>query len=394
MWTDLYRETPMPATEFFKRYGPGPAFLSRAPGRVNLIGEHTDYNGGFVLPAAIDRSIRIAFRPAEDDRVELFSLDFNETASFALNALDRGFKPAWARYPMGVASVLQAEGFKLRGLRGVVKGDVPLGAGLSSSAAFEAASVLAYCGAAAVDLPGERLARICQRAENEFVGANCGIMDQFASLLGKRSCALLIDCETLAHQTYPFDERLARIVVMDTRVKRTLVGSDYNARRRECEAALAIIRRHVPEAKSYHDLSVSMFKAFAHDLPEPLLRRARHVVTENGRVQEAVKALRRGNMVTLGALMDASHDSLKEDFEVSCRELDIMVDLAREQTGVYGSRMTGAGFGGCTVTLVEPAHVEAFTRAVAAGYRARAGREAGVHVFTPSDGATLESLKP
>ena len=384
----------MPAKEFLKRFGPGPAFLSRAPGRVNLIGEHTDYNGGFVLPAAVDRDIRIAFRPTDDAKVELYSLDFNESASFALSALDRNAKPAWVRYPMGVASILQAEGFKLSGLRGVVKGDVPLGAGLSSSAAFEAASVLAFCGAADIDLPRERLARICQRAENEFVGANCGIMDQYASLLGKRSCALFIDCETLKHQTYPFNEQLARIVVMDTRVKRTLVGSDYNARRRECEAALDIIRRHVPEAKSYHDLNVAMFKAFAHDLPEPLLRRARHVVTEDGRVQEAVKALRSGNMITFGALMDASHDSLKNDFEVTCRELDIMVDLAREQPGVFGSRMTGAGFGGCTVTLVDPAHVDNFTRTVAAGYRARTGRDAGVHVFTPSEGASLETLKP
>ncbi len=384
----------MPEREFFKRYGSGEAFRSRAPGRVNLIGEHTDYNGGFVLPAAVDRDIRIAFRPSEDRTVELHSLDFNETARFELSKLERGAMPAWARYPMGVAAVLQAEGFALRGLRGVVKGDVPLGAGLSSSAAFEAASALAFCRAGEIELPRERLARICQRAENEFVGANCGIMDQYASLLGRRACALLIDCETLSHRTYPFNETLARIVVLDTRVKRTLVGSAYNQRRSECEQALAILRRHAPELKSYHDLGVAMFKAFAHDLPEPLVRRARHVVTENGRVKEAVKALQSWNMVTFGALMDASHDSLKNDFEVSCRELDILVNLAREVRGVYGSRMTGAGFGGCTVTLVEPKHVEEFIRTVSSGYRAQTGLEAGVHVFTPSEGASVESIRP
>ena len=382
----------MPSAELTARFGPGRAWVARAPGRVNIIGDHTDYNGGFVLPAAVDREVRIAFRPASDRTVELFSLDFNEKASFSLDKLDKSAVPSWAKYPMGVAWALMEDGRKITGLRGVVRGTVPLGAGLSSSAAIEAASVMAFTHAAGLHLAREKLALICQHAENGFVGMNCGIMDQYASLLGRKSCALFLDCQTLRHETVPLDEKLARIVVCDTKVKRELVNSAYNARRGECDQALAILRKHLPQVASYHDLTMPMFKAYSHDLPEPLLRRARHVVTENGRVLQVVKELQRGDLIGVGALMDASHESLRKDFEVSCRELDLLVDLAHEIHGSFGSRMTGAGFGGCTVNLVRPDVVDEFVRRITETYRAQTGQAPGVYVFTPSDGASVEEV--
>jgi galactokinase len=381
----------MPKTRLIEAFGPGAAFAARAPGRVNLIGDHTDYNGGFVLPAAVDCEIRIAFRPAEDRRVEMASLDFNERADFDLNGLDKGQGSGWVKYPMGVAYVLQQEGHTLRGMRAVVKGTVPIGAGLSSSAAFEVASAMAFCAVSGLKINREKLARICQRAENEFVGMNCGIMDQFASLLGRKGCALFIDCTTLNHELTPLDEERARLVVFDSKVKRQLLNSAYNDRRRECEEAFKILKRHLPDIKTYRDLTVPMFKAYTHDLPEPLVRRARHVTTENGRVAHAVRVLKKGDLIAFGALMDASHESLRNDFEVSCRELDLLVDLARGVAGCFGSRMTGAGFGGCVVSLVRPDVVDEFIPSVKAGYRSATGIEPGVYVFRASEGATVES---
>jgi len=390
----VLRESQVPSKEFLDLFGPGPISIARAPGRVNLIGDHTDYNGGYVLPAAIDREVRIAFRPADDARVEIAALDFSEKAASDLKSLDAASVPAWARYPMGVASILQKEGHVLRGMRMALRSNVPIGAGLSSSAAVEAASALAFCHAAKLRIAPEELARICQRAENEFVGMRCGIMDQFVSLLGKSGCALFIDCQTLQHALAPLDDSKAQMVICDTRVKRELTRSPYNQRREECEKALAIIRQHLPSAATYHDLNVTLFKAQEHHLPDLLLKRARHVVTENGRVLHAVKVLRAGDLIAFGALMDASHASLRDDFEVSCPELDLLVDVAGRSPGVYGSRMTGAGFGGCTVTLVAPRNAADFAQEAAAEFKAQFGREPAVHMLKASDGATVESAKP
>lgn len=380
----------MPQQTLIETFGPGPVSVARAPGRVNLIGEHTDYTGGFVLPMAIDSEIRLAFRPTDDRRVEMVSLDFNGRAAFDLSDIAPGRETGWIKYPMGVAWVLQKEGYALRGMRAAVKGTVPIGAGLSSSAAFEVAAALAFCAAAGLRISREKLARICQRAENEFVGMNCGIMDQYASLLGRRGGALFLNCATLHTDVVPLDDAQARVVVADTRVKRQLVDSAYNERRASCERAFAILQRHLPEVRGYPDITVAMLNTYAHDLPDPLLKRARHVVTENGRVAHAVKVLRKGDLISFGALMDASHESLKNDFEVSCKELDLMVLLARGVSGVYGSRMTGAGFGGCTVSLVRPDAVDRFIPAVAAAYRDQTGIEPGLYVFRPSEGASVE----
>jgi galactokinase len=384
----------MPLTTLVETFGAGPAFLARGPGRVNLIGEHTDYNGGYVLPAAIDAEVRLAFRPSDDRRIEIVSLDFNERAAFSLDNLRPGARTDWLKYPMSVAWALQQEGFELRGIRGAMKGSVPIGSGLSSSAAVEVAVCMALCSAAGLKVPREKLARVCHKAETDFVGLKVGIMDQFASLLGRKGHALFINCATLDSDPVPLDETKSRIVVCDSRVRRNLTESPYNERRRECAAAFKLLQRHLPEIETYKDISLAALKTYADELPETLRRRARHVVTENGRVLYGVKALRAGDLIAFGALMDASHDSLRDDYEASCRELDLLVDLARDVHGTYGSRLTGAGWGGCTVSLVRPDAVEEFTRRVSEGYQSEIGRPPGVFVFHPAEGATVERVQP
>lgn len=379
----------MPSEKLQQTFGVGPVFVARAPGRVNLIGDHTDYNGGYVLPAAIDAEIRIAFRPADDRRVDLLSLDYNDRQAFDLDRIEPG-ETSWIKYVKGVAFVLKEQGYALRGLKGVIRGTVPQGAGLSSSAAFEVAAAMAFSSASGLKIHREKLAHICQRAENEYVGMRCGIMDQFASLMGRQGRALLLDCSTLEHELVPLDESKASIVVCDSMVSRTLTTSPYNERRRDCELAFKLIKQHAPEIRTYRDISLAMYKAFAHDLPEPARRRARHVVTENERVKQAAKCLAAGDYVSVGALMDASHESLRTDFEVSCEELDLLVSLARETPGVFGSRMTGAGFGGCTVSLTPPEHVKEFKDIVTAGYLRETGKIPNIYVFSPSDGASVE----
>lgn len=378
----------MPARKLVEIFGPGPVSVVRAPGRVNLIGDHTDYNGGYVLPAAVDCEVRMAFRPSGDERVEMVSVDLGDRVAFDLCKIAPGAGPRWAKYPMGVAWILEAEKYGVKGMRAVVEGNVPIGAGLSSSAAFEVASAMAFCSVSGLKIHREKLAQICRRAENEFVGMQCGIMDQYACLLSRKGCALFLDCTTLEHEAAPLDGRLARIVVCDTKVKRQLADSPYNRRREECRQAFQILKRHLPDAKTYKDISIPMFKAYEHDLPDPLQKRARHVVTENARVLQAVRSLKKGDMIGFGALMDASHDSLRSDFEVSCRELDLLVGIARDSHGVFGSRMTGGGFGGCTVALVRPDCVDAFIEKVSAGYRQETGTAPGVYVFRPAEGAT------
>ena len=383
----------MPEQALIETFGPGPLILARAPGRVNLIGEHTDYTGGFVFPMAIDRDLRVACRPVEGRRVTLLGLDAGERHEFDLDRIRQADAPQWARYFMGVAHVLQTEGHRLRAVHAAVRGDVPVGAGLSSSAAMEVASAMALCAASEVHLHREKLAVLCQRAENEFVGVNCGIMDQFASLLSRQGHALFIDCANLSSDTVPFDDGAARVIVCDTGVKRALLDSAYNTRRQECAAALKVLQRRLPGIRTYRDIHPAMLSTQGDALPDPLNRRARHVVTENARVLYAVQALKRSDLIAFGALMDASHESLKNDYEVSCPELDLLVALARDHHGTYGARMTGAGFGGCTVALVRPDTAKTFIESVSAGYARETGRPPEVYVFRPSEGATVEFKK-
>lgn len=367
---------------FQHQFQAAPSVVVRAPGRVNLIGEHTDYNDGFVLPLAIDRAVWIALRPRADRRVLAHSLDFGDATEFALNTLTRSVG-GWEEYVKGVAWALQQAGHTLRGWEGVIAGDVPVGAGLSSSAALEMAVARAF--AAVSDLPWDAasMARLGQRAENDWVGVRCGIMDQMISAAGRAGHALLIDCRSLHTEAVPFPTG-AVVVVLDTATRRGLVDSAYNERRGQCEAAGRAFN-----VSALRDVSVDRFDAESDRLDALTRRRARHVVTENERTLQAAKAMRRGDAVALGQLMNASHASLRDDFTVSSRMLDIMVDCGQAHPACLGIRMTGAGFGGCAVALIHADHAEAFTSTVAANYQTATGLRPVLYVCTATDGAAV-----
>ena len=374
--------------EFRQQFGSEPAFVVRAPGRVNLIGEHTDYNGGFVLPTAINREIKIACSPADGRTVTMYAVAMKEKRAFSLDNLQKD-ACRWINYPQGVAMVLQGEGYKLRGMNAVVMGDVPLGAGLSSSAAFEVATSLAFSALSNLTIDRVRMARLCQRAENEFVGVNCGIMDQYVSLNAGAGRAVFIDCKSLEHRLIPLDTVHSRIVISDTGVKRELASSEYNVRRGQCEDAVKILKKHVPGATCLRDISSAVLKAHEAELPEVVRKRARHVVSENERVLQSLQLLEKNDLVAFGRLLNASHDSLRDDYEVSCRELDAMVTAARALPGCLGSRLTGAGFGGCAVSLVKAEAADAFCRELGKRYKAATGLEARIIVSEAADGASV-----
>ena len=364
---------------FRQFFGMEAAVVVRAPGRVNLIGEHTDYNDGYVLPVAIDRSALLAASPRSDRRVVVHALDFDQQAEFSLDAIAPDAEHPWSNYQRGVAWVLQGEGFTLPGLNAALTSDVPIGAGLSSSAAVEVATAYAWQVLGGLELDRVRLARLCQRAENEFVGMNCGIMDQFISALGQRDSALLIDCRSLDYELVPIPAGTA-VVVADTLVRRDLVASEYNARRWECEEGVRLLQRYLPDITALRDVSPVQFAEYQARLPDGVRQRCRHVVYENDRVLRAVAALRAGDLDTFGQLMGESHASLRNDYEVSCPQLDALVMAAWRVKGVYGSRMTGAGFGGCTVSLVDEGAVEAFRERVSAAYQAATGTAPEIYV--------------
>lgn len=359
-----------------------PAFIVRAPGRVNLIGEHTDYNDGFVLPMAIDRAVWIALRPRTDSRVFVHSLDLGLAADFELDSLAHG-ETRWVEYLKGVANELQAEGYKLKGWEGVMSGDVPRGAGLSSSAALEVASARAFASASGFDWDPLRIARVGQRAENNWVGVKSGIMDQAVSAAAQAGHALFLDCRTLEFEHVPLPKDVA-VVVMDTSTRRGLVDSAYNERREQCEFAARFFG-----VKALRDVSVEQLQVEGGKLKEIILKRARHIVTENTRVLEAVQAMYAGDSSTLGRLFNESHASLRDDFEVTNDALNWMVEIAQSQSACFGARMTGAGFGGCAVAVVRRDSAEAFAEAVSAAYRQRSGKEAGMFVCEAEDGASV-----
>jgi galactokinase len=366
---------------FGEQFGAEPAVVVRAPGRVNLIGEHTDYNDGFVLPMAIERAVWIALRPCAANRVRVYALDLQEWAEFDLNALHR--ERGWAEYLKGVAWALQEADYALCGWEGVLAGDVPRGAGLSSSAAVEMATARAFQAVSGFAWEPATMARLGQRAENAWVGVRCGIMDQMIAAAGRRGHALLIDCRSLETRSVPLPEGVV-VVILDTATRRGLVDSAYNERRHQCEVAA----RHfgVPALR---DVSEADLADRGHELDEVTRRRARHVITENGRTLAAAAAMQAGDAFTLGRLMDASHASLRDDFEVSSPALDTMVTLARRHPACLGARMTGAGFGGCAVALVEAAQADAFAARVAADYRAATGLEPTITITQAADGAAI-----
>jgi len=380
--------------KFEESFGCQPTTVVRAPGRVNLIGEHTDYNDGYVLPVAIDLSILMAAAPRPDRQVVLHALDFEQRTEFSLDDIQHDAQYPWSDYQRGVAFFLQERGFELPGVNAVISGDIPVGSGLSSSAAVEVAAAYTWQVLSGFPLSRVGLALLCQQAENEFVGMKCGIMDQFISTLGQRDHALLIDCRTLEHEAVKLGagegspRSSATIVVCDTMKRRGLVDSEYNARRRECEEGVRLLQKHLPRIKALRDVSPAQFERYQGDLPEVVRRRCRHIVYENERVLQSVEALRGNDLATFGRLMNDSHISLRDDYQVSCQELNVMVEAAWQVEGVYGSRLTGAGFGGCTVSLVAGEAVERFRAHVVAEYQAATGIEPQIYVCAVEDGVS------
>ena len=379
-------KTPLQLLEGFRARFGGAANIYRAPGRVNLIGEHTDYNDGFVLPAAIEFYCAAAVAPRRDRKLVIHSENFNETVEETIDALSPLAKKHWANYPLGVAWALRQAGKTLTGANIYLTGDVPLGAGLSSSAAVEVAAGFALLNESGQLVDRKELALLCQKAENEFVGAHVGIMDQFVSCYGRASNALLLDCRSLDHKyvKLPADVQL---VICNTMVKHELASGEYNARRAECEEGVRILRIVLPQIRALRDVTLAQLEEHLGILPPKVIARCRHVITENARVESAVEAFHRGDSKALGPLMADSHRSLRDDYEVSCKELDIMVEIAAVQPGLIGARMTGGGFGGCTINLVEAAAVVNFKRNVAAEYSLRTGLTPEIYVSPASEGA-------
>ena len=370
---------------FRKRYGE-PAGIFRAPGRVNLIGEHTDYNDGFVMPAAVAFYTYVAAGPRRDRRLDVYSIDFDEVRGFDMDRLTDGPTGHWSDYVRGVAGVMRSQGFPVVGANLVIKGDVPIGAGLSSSAAIEVAIALAMLTISQITVDRRQIAFICQRAEHEYAGTKCGIMDQFISCFGRADNALLLDCRSLDYELLGIEDRV-RIVVCNTMVKHELAAGEYNRRRADCEAGVQVLQNVLPNVRALRDVSLSELDAHAAGLPPVVYRRCRHVISENGRVVQASQALRAGHLSQFGVLMGESHRSLRDDYQVSCRELDLMVNLAEKCRGVYGARMTGGGFGGCTVNLVEKDAVDEFRASVAEEYKNTMGLRPEIYVCSAANGA-------
>jgi len=374
-------------SEFAETYGREPR-LFRAPGRVNLIGEHTDYNGGFVLPMAIERETIVAAAVRDDRKICVRSMKLNEANEIDLDAPEQKLRGSWLDYVEGVARILERRNLaKLRGANLLISSNVPTGAGLSSSAALEISVGLALSEISGYTVEKIQLALAGQVAEHEFVGAKVGIMDQYISALGKKGHALLIDCRSLKAAQIPFTNDETTIVICNSKVEHELADSEYNTRRAECEKAVGILQEFLPDISHLRDVSVEDFEKYAGHLPEIIRKRCRHVVMENARTLNAVEALKKDDLTEFGRLMRLSHDSLRDDYEVSCRELDLLVEIASGCEGVLGARMTGGGFGGSTVNLVRKESVGMFTKRISDEYRRLTNIESAIYISSPADGA-------
>jgi galactokinase len=370
--------------KFRKCYG-GPARVYRAPGRVNLIGEHTDYNDGFVMPAAIEFYVWIAIAPRSDRKLLLHSTNFPETVEIDLQ---NGTAPRnhWSDYVAGVAVMLERAGYRLQGANLFIQGDVPMGAGLGSSAAVEVASGLALLENSGLHVHRLELAKLCQRAENDFVGARVGVMDQFISACGQKDYALMLDCRSLEYRLLPLPRDVS-LVICNTMVKHALASGEYNTRRAECEEGVRLLSASFPGIRALRDVSLSKLEAHAGTIPKIIYKRCHHAISENARVTKAAASLDQGDLDTFGALMAESHRSLRDDYEVSCIELDLMVELAAQQEGVYGARMTGGGFGGCTINFVRTDAVNDFQSRVGEAYQKSTSLAAQIFVSPAAEGA-------
>jgi galactokinase len=374
-------------SQTFEALRTGGARIYRAPGRVNLIGEHTDYNDGFVMPAAIDLCTWVAIEPRDDRKLHIHSEEFSDSVVFDLDEPNPRARGHWSDYVRGVAVTLERAGYSLRGADITIRSSVPIGAGLSSSAAIEVATGYAMLETAGIEIDRIELAKLCEQAENEFVGMRCGIMDQFISCCGKAGTVLMLDCRSLEYRLLPLPEDV-RLVICNTMVRHELGSSEYNTRRAECEAGVQHFAKLLPDIQALRDVTVNDLERCGHVLNEVIYKRCRHVITENARVMEATAALERGDLDAFGDLMAQSHRSLRDDYAVSCAELDTMVDLATRIEGVFGARMTGGGFGGCTINLVKADSVAEFKRTVARGYEQATGLAPEIFVCSTADGVS------
>jgi galactokinase len=375
------------APVFRARFGADPTLTVCSPGRVNLIGEHTDYNNGFVLPAAIDKAIYLLVSPRPDDELHFFAADIGQTYVGSLDALTQ--TRSWADYLLGVIEQFQRAGLPVGGLNVVFGGSIPIGAGLSSSAALENAIGFAINELFGANLSRIELLKLSQRAENGFVGANVGIMDMFASMMGRAGQLIRLDCRSLDFTYTPFPAETVRIVLCDSRIKHSLAFSEYNTRRAECEAGVQLIQKTYPTVQSLRDVTGPMLDELLRDTEPLLYRRCRYVVEENARLLAGVADLERGNVAAFGQRMYGSHTGLSLDYQVSCPELDILVDLAQPLPGVLGARMMGGGFGGCTINLVETDAIPAFMDTITDQYRQRTGLETNIHTCRIVGGTSL-----
>lgn len=356
-----------------------------APGRVNLIGEHTDYADGFVMPAAIDFATFAAISPRNDGSVVIQSENYREQVTHRLNSMPSRGSSHWSDYPLGVLWALREEKIEACGFSLTLNGDVPVGAGLSSSAAVEVATIVAALSLTGAEISLPRIAQLCQRAENVYVGASTGIMDQFIACCGAANHALLLDCRSLQYRLAPIPADLS-LVISNTMVKHSHAGGEYNTRRAEVEKGTEILRRHRPEIKKLRDATIEDLEKWGSEMPQGVLKRTRHVITEDLRTVAAAEALESGNLPELGRLLYAAHASYRDDFEGSCPEADILVELASKQAGCIGARLTGGGFGGCTVNLVETAQALDFADSLRAGYKRATGIDADIYLCHASAG--------
>jgi galactokinase len=363
-------------------------FLVRSPGRVNLIGEHTDYNEGFVLPAATDRSVVFALAPRADSVCHIISLDYGQEVRFDIRELTRS-PLRWPDYLAGVIDQLVRGGFPVRGFQCAFGGDIPIGAGMSSSAAIEGGLAFGLDAMFGLGIGGVELAKLARRAENEFVGVACGIMDQFINLHGRENRALKLDCRSLEYAYIPFERTDLRFVVADTMVRRALASSEYNVRRRQCEQGVAVLSRHAPSLRSLRDVGLGFLEEHRAELDPVVYRRCDYVIRENARVEQACRDLACGDFRAFGERMRASHLGLRDDYEVSSPELDLLVEAADAVEGVLGARMMGAGFGGCVLALVEEGAVPAFEERVGRDYETATGKRPAVHVVALAAGTHI-----